>query len=522
VSSRTLLVEQQITNYCPSLILAELPVFVLLSALPCVPCFNMRVRSSALAAALSFGSTIAANVPTSQQCFASNKACYTLNIPQATVDSGSGDIFFQISAPTSVGWAALGQGGGMKGANIFVIYPSANGTSITLSPRLASGEQQPLYNENAKVELLAGSGVANGMMIANVKCSNCDSWNGGSMDFKASSNSWIWGVGSGSSVNSDLQDATIRQHSPQGSDSFSWDMSSAKGGSSVNPFFVDSTSSSGNTATNTTSPSSTSTGAGGVVSCTPNANATDGGPPWAHGGRSKRDACPVGTSPVGSSSTNNDADLDAFDPDTFNRIAVIHGVLAGIAFVGLFPVGAILIRLGNFSNLVWVHAGMQILAYIIYAIAFAMGIWLTRTLQPDNHSHPLIGSLIFIVLLSQPITGWLHHRFFVRFGGRSKSSWFHLIIGRVCVILGMLNGGLGLHLAQVKGGAPIAYAVIVVIMVILYVASIVIGERRRKRAINGQAPAFDQDNSLRLHSFDAAGASRTTLEGTETHVPKYN
>jgi hypothetical protein len=96
--------------------------------------------------------------------------CFKLNIPESTASSGSGDIFFQISAPSSYEWAALGQGKAMSGSNIFAVYTSADGKNVTLSPRTGSGYNTPAFNGDAKVELLEGSGVSNGVMVANVKC----------------------------------------------------------------------------------------------------------------------------------------------------------------------------------------------------------------------------------------------------------------------------------------------------------------------------------------------------------------
>ncbi len=58
----------------------------------------------------------------------------------------------------------------MIGANIFVMYTSASGTGVTVSPRLAGGYQEPQYNADAQIELLEGSGVSDGIMTANVKC----------------------------------------------------------------------------------------------------------------------------------------------------------------------------------------------------------------------------------------------------------------------------------------------------------------------------------------------------------------
>lgn len=57
----------------------------------------------------------------------------------------------------------------MSGSNIFVMYTSADGQNVTVSPRLGTGHVQPQHATDAQVELLAGSGIADGMMTANVK-----------------------------------------------------------------------------------------------------------------------------------------------------------------------------------------------------------------------------------------------------------------------------------------------------------------------------------------------------------------
>jgi len=58
----------------------------------------------------------------------------------------------------------------MSGSNMFVVYTSADGNNVTLSPRSTSNYNMPTLNSNTKVELLEGSGVSNGIMTANVKC----------------------------------------------------------------------------------------------------------------------------------------------------------------------------------------------------------------------------------------------------------------------------------------------------------------------------------------------------------------
>jgi len=95
---------------------------------------------------------------------------YAVNVPASTAENGSGDIYFQISGPTTMSWIGFGQGTQMKGANIFMIYANAEGTNVTLSPRLGTGNQQPSADTSAEVTLLDGSGISNSMMVANVRC----------------------------------------------------------------------------------------------------------------------------------------------------------------------------------------------------------------------------------------------------------------------------------------------------------------------------------------------------------------
>lgn len=105
-----------------------------------------------------------------QQCSTDGNLCFSLNIPDTTASSGSGDVYMQITAPTTYTWVALGQGTEMKGAQMFVLYTDASGTNVTLSPRLGVGEVMPQYNSAAEISILDGSGVSNGVMTVNFRC----------------------------------------------------------------------------------------------------------------------------------------------------------------------------------------------------------------------------------------------------------------------------------------------------------------------------------------------------------------
>lgn len=516
--------------------------------------------------------------------------CYQLNIPEITASSGDGDIYFSLSAPTTYSWIALGQGSQMSGANIFVMYTDSSGTNVTLSPRLGTGHVEPDFDSAAEVTLLAGSGVSNGVMTANVRCSNCNSWSGGTMDFTSSSASWIYAVKSGDPLDSDSTSESISQHGNQGSLDFT--ISDAKGGSSSNPFVSDSTSgtssaAAGGTASTTSCVSTTvvasttsslaSPSGSGCPTAWPSSYATNwpslaseysscfasGHPTWPttapyvkYVKYVKRDttACVdesgnsgSGSSSSSSGSSSSHGDFSAADAPfggdykKANSIMIAHGVMAALAFVILFPVGGIMIRLLSFPGLVWVHAVFQAVAYLVYIIAFGLGIYLATQLEyvsftsatdsllhlatdnrllQMNNSHPIIGIVLFVVLFLQPILGFVHHKMFKKYGTRTAWSYGHLWIGRAAITLGIINGGLGLRLAGNSHSGEIAYAVIAAIMWLAYVVSIVIGEQRRRRARKNSPPSYnksvrmdnlggsDSDHSIAPREYPAPPAQR--------------
>src|SRR6478609_1861846 len=71
-----------------------------------------------------------------------NNICYSAVVPEATAKSGSGAVYFQIYAPTTFAWVAMGTGSSMADSNIFVIYQDGKG-NVTLSNRQTSGHTMP-------------------------------------------------------------------------------------------------------------------------------------------------------------------------------------------------------------------------------------------------------------------------------------------------------------------------------------------------------------------------------------------
>lgn len=433
------------------------------------------------------------SAPTSQRCLSAQNVCYTLNIPDATASSGKGDIFFQISAPTSYSWVALGQGTGMAGANIFVIYSSADGKNVTLSPRTGTGHVQPQYNSAAQVTLLAGSGIFDGTMIANVRCSNCDSWaDNGSMDFTSTSASWIYAMTSGGMLNSDDVNAGIRQHAFSAAASFTWDMSAAKGGDDANPFVASSAATTAGTATTT----GTTPGAATTTDSNTASAATGSSSPTSNGSNGS------GSSNANTNNGAETAEISASDSaplSPLDRAALAHGALAGLAFLAFFPAGGILIRLANFPAVVRVHAVLQLFAFATFIAAAGLGVWMLCAEEFEPHGHPYLGGVVFLLVLAQPVTGWFHHRRYAAAAAagaapvaRTKTTKTHIGLGRAAILLGILNGGFGLHMADIDGGPAIAYGVLAGLVAVGYIASIFIGEKRRRRRVTEPGVVDDE------------------------------
>ena len=293
--------------------------------------------------------------------------CYSVNVPDVTASSGNGDIFFQISGPTSWSWIALGQGSQMANSNIFVIYTSASGDNVTLSPRTGKGHVMPRADSQAKVTLLEGSGVQNGEMTANIRCmpalseptevkykgiletedswadrdlgENCNSWSNGKMDLSSSNTAWIWAAKSGSELKTDDVSAMIREHDDK--DAFTLDLTKARGGSSLNPFLA---STSDSSSTSNDQPSNTRT-----------------------------------ADVAGSTSQSDDAVQGASGSGKQReyRTRIAHGVLMSLAFVVFFPLGAVLVRVLKIRSTAWIHSGTQVVGYLIALVGMGLGVWLT-------------------------------------------------------------------------------------------------------------------------------------------------
>ncbi|EFY94379.1 eukaryotic cytochrome b561 domain protein [Metarhizium robertsii] len=146
-------------------------------------------------------------------------------------------------------------------------------------------------------------------------------------------------------------------------------------------------------------------------------------------------------------------------------LAKTHGILMGLTFAVILPLGALLIRIPNVKYGVWIHAGWQLIGWACMIAGMVMGIRMGNILDRlHNNAHTILGTIIVVALLIQPFLGYIHHRRFMKTQRKGIWTRIHVYYGRVLLILGIINGGLGLQLASdspaYSRAGEIAYSVV--------------------------------------------------------------
>ncbi|KAJ5160294.1 uncharacterized protein N7482_007298 [Penicillium canariense] len=329
----------------------------------------------------------------------SSNFTFALNIP-----NGSTDLNFHLSGPTDYSWIAVGTGDKMKDSLMFVVYSNAGQNNVTISPRLSSGEQEPVYSSSISLDILEGTGISNGTMTANFRCLNCTSWATGSLDLQSASQSWIYGLGPTGSMcamlRSNSMTASIERHSEYGM--FTMDMVRA-------------------------------TGSGGL--------------PTSY------------TASIGSALSDRGKTHDS------NWPSIIHALSACVAFILLMPTGVAFLRIAP-KSVRW-HWINQTSSAVIGLIGIMIGFYLsTMFTKSQNYgsAHQILGIVILIAVLAQWIMGFSHHLMYKRYQSPTKLAPVHRYFGHVIVLLAIVNGGIGLTWSYASKSVIIGYSIVVLIL----------------------------------------------------------
>lgn len=117
------------------------------------------------------------------------------------------------------------------------------------------------------------------------------------------------------------------------------------------------------------------------------------------------------------------------------------------------------------------------------------------------------------------MTGYLHHYYYMRTGGRTAISYGHIFYGRALMIMGIVNGGIGLKLASAPDNLVVAYTVVACIISVLYIAGAVYGTSRRSReAGHMHAHDLNKDDIALRTSPQYNAKSRPAAQGREMYA----
>lgn len=193
-------------------------------------------------------------------------------------------------------------------------------------------------------------------------------------------------------------------------------------------------------------------------------------------------ASPATSAATGSSTPSSSS--NAYSAITSSQKA--HGIVMGLTVAVLLPLGAMSIRI--FSN-IWIHVAIQAISIILLFAGLGLGVHLAnQTGYLFNTTHTLFGVSVVCLFVLQPITGWLHHWMYMRKHKRTATSYVHIWYGRALIILSIINGGLGLQLADNTKGGEIAFGVVAGVMCLAW-AGVVLLSWKKGGAVMGKKRA---------------------------------
>ncbi|KAI1085224.1 putative iron reductase domain protein [Whalleya microplaca] len=309
---------------------------------------------------------------------------FALNVP----NDSTTDLYFTLMIPTAMTWGAVGLGSNnMAGSLVLLTYPSASGKNVTLSPRIAYGHSEPVAAPEIKVEALEGTGLINDTTyVFNGRCGNCRSWSNGKIDVASKSQNMLYAIGEGGELKSDAIDAPLKMHYMYGT--FTMDLVHA-------------------------------TGPGAIPTI-----------------KASNDSTSI-------------ASVQGLDKQGKKDVAAVaHAIIMVIVFVGAYPFGILVLRLGNWVRWHGINQGLALIGTIIGSgLGFHISGFYNRS-KKFNTAHQVIGILIFIFIFVQFTLGFLHHRKFKETQQTTKLAPIHVWMGRVVIVMGVVNGFLGFPLAQ--------------------------------------------------------------------------
>lgn len=115
-------------------------------------------------------------------------------------------------------------------------------------------------------------------------------------------------------------------------------------------------------------------------------------------------------------------------------------------------------------------------------------------------NHTVIGTIVVCLMVFQPALGFAHHQYYKKNQRRGPISHAHIWYGRVVIVFGIINGGLGMQLASAPQSFIVAYSIIAAVVMLLYGLSSFIASTRRGRRQKDEHYQMDSPIEMGRHS----------------------
>ncbi|RJE25924.1 integral membrane protein [Aspergillus sclerotialis] len=173
-----------------------------------------------------------------------------------------------------------------------------------------------------------------------------------------------------------------------------------------------------------------------------------------------------------------------------------------ITFVIVLPLGAVLMRVARFKGAVWVHAAWQLMGWALMIAGLGIGVRLGKIIDYvsspaclHSNTHTILGIIIVVLMLIQPFIGFIHHYLFRRKQIQTAATHLHIWYGRLLILLGIINGGLGLALAGNTMAGTIAYGVVAGAIGVAYLSLVGGFEWRKVKRSVEVIPSSEREES---------------------------
>lgn len=241
----------------------------------------------------------------------------------------NGDVYFHMSGPLSHCWLGVGFGSRMEDAFMIVAYPADNGHNTTISTRIGTGYTEPTYSPDFEILKIyndtyapnANTVTDTGVIIAHAMCRNCSQWATGHLDIYSTEQPMLFAMGPNKTFKEDSPSAGLPRHVEYGT--YTMDMTKA-------------------------------TNYSGWYGRVPAPNVPDF-------------VFPPNDTAFASFATTPSNDVGTMS----NPLPTVHGLLMIVAFVLIFPTGAVLMRL--IKRALW-HAAIQASGVVFVFAAFGVAI----------------------------------------------------------------------------------------------------------------------------------------------------